>query len=90
MQVIHLRITGSVQGVFFRSEAKRKADELGLVGWVRNCADGSVEVFAQGKESALKNLEKWCWKGPAGAEVTDVTTRKAEPAEQHSEFQILY
>jgi acylphosphatase len=72
MNAILLKITGKVQGVFFRSETKKRADELELKGWVKNCSDGTVEVFAQGDEAELNELEKWCAKGPPMAKVDDV------------------
>ena len=75
MKAIHLRITGRVQGVFFRSTTKEKADELGITGWVKNCADGSVEVFAQGEDEKLKKFEEWCKHGPASAQVDSISKK---------------
>lgn len=69
MKAIHLKITGRVQGVFFRSSTKEKADALGITGWVKNCDDGSVEVLAQGEEEELNEFERWCEKGPPTADV---------------------
>lgn len=90
MQKAYLfKIIGLVQGVFFRADTKRKADELGLTGWVRNCEDGSVEVFAQGKEDALEKLEKWCRKGPPAAEVQHVEREEAV-LENNQGFAIRY
>jgi acylphosphatase len=68
----HFRVTGRVQGVFFRSETRRKATELSLTGWVKNLADGNVELIACGEPENLKKLESWLWQGPPAAEVTDV------------------
>ena len=48
------------------------ARSLGLVGWVRNLEDGSVEVFAQGRDDAIDELTTWLWAGPSGARVTGV------------------
>ena len=53
---LHLTFHGNVQGVGFRATARRKAQELGLTGIVRNLKDGSVELIAQGKEEQLKSL----------------------------------
>ena len=51
---LHAQIFGKVQGVFFRDYTKRKADELNLVGWVRNIPDGTVEAVISGRESGVK------------------------------------
>lgn len=66
-------IIGLVQGVFFRAQAKEKANELGLMGFVKNLNDGGVEIHAEGPEVKLKEFEKWCHKGPPGAVVENVT-----------------
>lgn len=74
----HLRITGRVQGVGFRFYTQRKARELGLAGWVRNCRDGSVEAVIQGSPGAVETMIAWARRGPAsaavaGVQVTDAT-----------------
>ena len=56
LRELHMIFHGNVQGVGFRAYARRKADELGLTGLVRNLANGSVELIAQGKEEDLKQL----------------------------------
>lgn len=70
---VHLRITGKVQGVFFRESTKTKARELGVDGWVRNLPDGSVEALAQGHEASVAALIDWCRRGPPAARVADVS-----------------
>jgi len=80
MRAKHYTVTGSVQGVFFRAETQKKARELGVAGWVRNCTDGSVEVHAEGSPQQLKALETWLHTGPADAEVADVRVREEELA----------
>ena len=81
MPAYQIRITGRVQGVFFRSSTKEKADELGVAGWVKNVSDGSVEVFAEGDEQKLQELIGWCRKGPEQAQVERVEI--AEVTERH-------
>lgn len=66
------RVTGKVQGVFYRASTRSKALELGLSGWVRNCPDGSVELQATGSAQALQQLQAWLWQGPQHASVTAV------------------
>jgi acylphosphatase len=78
MNAIHLTITGRVQGVFFRAETKKKADELGITGWVRNNEDGTVEVHGESKADALQVLETWCQNGPPMARVDRVEKSEAD------------
>lgn len=68
----HYIIEGNVQGVFYWVSARDQADEAGLYGWVRNLADGSVEAVACGDKQQLATLEKWFWKGPPMASVSNV------------------
>ena len=65
-------IGGRVQGVCYRATAQDRAQELGLTGWVRNLADGRVELVAEGARAQIEALEKWCCKGPPFAVVADV------------------
>jgi acylphosphatase len=65
-------VSGRVQGVFFRSEAKRKADAYDVKGWIRNLPDGSVEAVFEGEEEAVKALVEFCKRGPSGAKVMNV------------------
>lgn len=65
-------VKGLVQGVFFRASTRHKAVELGIIGEVRNLADGSVEITACGSEQQLQELLNWCRVGPPHAEVEDV------------------
>ncbi len=84
----HLVITGLVQGVFFRVETQRKARELGLTGWVRNCRDGSVEIHAEGPAEKLQELEQWCQTGPPRAMVGSVRMMNASE-QQYVSFEIM-
>jgi acylphosphatase len=65
-------VTGLVQGVWFRESCRREADRFGLAGWVRNRADGAVELEAEGPEAAVARLVAWCRLGPPAAEVARV------------------
>jgi acylphosphatase len=67
-----VRITGFVQGVFFRAEARARAHSLGLAGWVRNAPDGSVEAVFEGEPGKVESMVEWCRSGPRGAQVDDV------------------
>ena len=68
----HLFISGIVQGVCFRHYTKQKADALGVLGWVRNCLDGRVEVMIEGDDYLVAELVSWCNEGPTSAEVRDL------------------
>ena len=65
----HVRVTGQVQGVFFRAWTREQAERLGVAGWVRNCADGSVEAHLEGNEDAVQRLVGALREGPSGASV---------------------
>ena len=69
----HYSVKGQVQGVFFRFNTKRKADELGLSGWVKNNSDGSVEVLIQGPVEKVKIMVRKLKKGFPGSKVVSVT-----------------
>lgn len=69
MERLELRITGRVQGVGFRWHTCEQAQRLGLSGWVRNRADGSVQVVAEGGRDRLEALAAWAAQGPARARV---------------------
>lgn len=66
------RISGRVQGVFFRASTRRKAGQLDLVGYAVNRSDGTVEVAALGDTESLEQLAEWLGQGPAAARVDKV------------------
>jgi acylphosphatase len=74
-----VRVFGRVQGVFFRQGAVNQARTLGIVGWVRNAADGSVEAYLKGDEAAVEQMTGWMRHGPSHARVDDVAVEEAEP-----------
>jgi acylphosphatase len=86
MKRAHLIVSGRVQGVCFRQHAVREASRLGLTGWVRNLRNGDVEVLAEGAEAALRDLERWCRRGPPLAAVTDVVARHGEATGEFADF----
>jgi acylphosphatase len=73
-----MRVNGRVQGVGYRWWAVQTARGLGLAGWVRNRANGSVEILAIGEAEALEQLAVACRGGPSGAVVASVATAPAE------------
>ena len=76
-------IAGRVQGVFFRAEARDRARSLGLAGWVRNAHDGSVEAEFEGPSERVRSMLEWCRRGPALAEVDEVSAEWVEPRGEH-------
>lgn len=72
MKAVHVLVTGHIQGVGYRQGCRSAARSFGLVGWVRNLADGRVELFAQGDSSGIDRLIDWLWAGPSSAIVTGV------------------
>jgi acylphosphatase len=86
-----IRVIGIVQGVNFRYATKRKADELGLSGTVRNMLDGSVHIACEGDEKNVTRLVEWCKLGPPGARVDRVDTEWMESSSHHyTGFSITY
>ena len=83
-----LQIFGRVQGVFYRASTQQEAERLGVAGWVRNRADGSVEAEVHGSASAVTALIDWCQHGPPGARVERVAVTECAPA-TGSGFEIL-
>ncbi|WP_114952733.1 acylphosphatase [Sphingosinicella terrae] len=77
-----LRIHGRVQGVFYRAWTVETARGLGLAGWVRNRADGTVELVARGEAEAIERLIALCREGPPAARVERIVVEAApdEPA----------
>lgn len=67
------RVTGRVQGVFFRASTQTAARDLGLGGYARNLEDGAVEVLACGSNGSLDALQRWLQEGPPMAQVDDVS-----------------
>jgi acylphosphatase len=82
----HLRITGRVQGVYYRASLTEQATRLGLQGWVRNRHDGSVEALAQGLASAVQALIDWAHQGPRMARVDEVLVTAVEDGVSCSGF----
>jgi acylphosphatase len=72
-------VSGRVQGVFFRADAKRRADELGLAGYARNLPDGRVELVAEGDPDAIEHLARWAKEGSRRAHVTGVVATTEAP-----------
>ncbi len=86
---MNYKVSGKVQGVFFRASTKSMADELGLLGWVRNEPDGTVFIQAEGEAELLESFEKWLGHGPQFCRV-DMVEKEEGELENFSEFRIRY
>jgi bifunctional non-homologous end joining protein LigD len=86
-RAIRAVLAGAVQGVGFRDATRRRARELGLMGWVRNGDDGTVAVHAEGTHTAIEVLTSFLHEGPRGAAVAEVTVQDVR-VEGHEQFAI--
>ena len=85
-KAVYALVSGHVQGVGYRQGCRHTARSLGLVGWVRNLADGRVELFAQGPDDGVDRLLDWVWAGPAAARVSGVETDVVAPDATLTDF----
>ncbi|KAH8934570.1 hypothetical protein BDL97_18G089600 [Sphagnum fallax] len=85
---VNVKISGKVQGVFFRKWTLEQAKTLGLTGWVRNSDDGTVEAVFSGKSSAVDRMVEKCKTGPSQARVWSVDINKCEDPKAQSFEQI--
>jgi acylphosphatase len=81
-------ITGRVQGVGFRWFTHDAAAGEGIHGWVRNLADGSVEVVAEGEADSMFRLEAAIRRGPGGARIEQVEVEDQTPSGRATGFEI--
>ena len=82
MTAIRIIVTGAVQGVGYRDWMCAQAAALGVSGWVRNRADGTVEALVHGDAGAVQELLRACRRGPRLAKVTDITEHFAQPPDE--------
>lgn len=87
---LHAIVTGVVQGVSFRWFTQRRATELGLAGWVRNRADGSVEFVAEGSRDVLEGLIDIVRVGPSSSAVENVATEWQPATGEFHRFEIRF
>lgn len=87
---LHAVVHGYVQGVNFRYYTVRTAQRLGLVGWVANRWDGTVETVAEGRRVALEEFRQFLHRGPPSAEVQHVDARWETPTGEFERFGVRY
>ena len=80
------RVSGRVQGVYYRGTAVRRAREMGISGYARNLPDGGVEVLAQGADGAVAAFIQWLWIGSSASKVTRVEVEDASANQPREGF----
>lgn len=86
-KAVRARVSGVVQGVYFRQSTRDEATRLGVRGWVRNLADGRVELHAEGDVAAVDALLAWAHRGPSSARVDGVDVQDVA-SEGHVGFDV--
>ena len=87
---IHIIVYGHVQGVGFRSFVQMRALPLEIAGWVRNCADGTVEIWAEGPRNKLERLAQQVQKGPRHGSVDHLDINWQQPKDLLRGFHIRW
>jgi acylphosphatase len=87
---IIIDVFGRVQGVFFRSTTRKKAQKWGLKGYVKNMPDGSVHIEAEGSEDKLEKLLKFAHNGPSFARVDRVESKYEEATNEFKRFRVSF
>jgi acylphosphatase len=87
---VHIIVSGRVQGVCFRDFTHRKAEQSGLVGWVRNLPNNRVEIIAQGEKQKLLGLLDAVKIGPESARVDDCQIEWQDCTGEFKSFEIVY
>jgi len=86
----HAIVRGRVQGVSYRAATAAQAKRLGVVGWVKNRDDGSVELEVEGEPARVAALLAWCEQGPPHARVADVVVDELTPTARDRDFTIAF
>ena len=86
--MVHVYISGNVQGIGFRQFIKYNTEKLGIKGWVKNLADGRVEAMFAGDQADIKIMIEFSRKGPFLAEVKDIEIEEL-PDQEFSSFDII-
>ncbi|MBD3425912.1 MAG: acylphosphatase [Candidatus Omnitrophica bacterium] len=86
----HVIVSGAVQGVLFRSNARDMAEHYGLTGWIKNRWDGSVEAYVEGEKSDIDKIISWFYKGPPSARVDKVEVVWEKATGEFDGFAVKY
>jgi acylphosphatase len=88
MKTVHIIVSGCVQGVCFRAFTEKQAIKLGILGFVKNCDNGTVEIVACAEKEALENFINCCHKGPLMAKVKNLIINDYGPSKSFTQFDI--
>ena len=86
---VHVVVSGEVQGIGYRAFIKRRAQSIGIIGWIRNLEDGNVEAVFQGESDIIEEIIAVCNRGPVFARVKNVQVFKEEPRDNLTNFSII-
>ena len=86
----HVFVSGRVQGVFFRSETRYKANRRNVTGWIRNTSDGRVEAIFEGEKEDVERMIDFCRRGPSGARVMKIDVRWEDYIGEFKDFKVRY
>jgi acylphosphatase len=89
IETVFVHVRGKVQGVGFRMATVRRAHMVGATGWVQNRNDGSVEALVQGTPDQVDQMLEWLGRGPPGAVVREITSRREYIDKRYGSFQQL-
>ena len=86
----HIFVSGRVQGVFYREKTRKKAEKLGVTGWVKNLSDGRVESIFEGDRDMVENMVNWARKGPIWAKIEALDVVWEDYRGEFGAFEIRY
>ena len=89
LETVHVTVSGKVQGVGYRHATVRRAHLLGARGWVQNMEDGTVEALVQGTPDQVDHMLEWLRRGPSGAWVAEIVTRREYTDKRYIRFEQL-
>ena len=90
MKTVHVKVSGKVQGVWFRASTKQEAEKNGINGWVKNTSNGCVEAVFQGDEQKIMDIIDWCYKGPPLSAVEHVDVKEIDTEDKYESFSMRY
>ena len=89
MMSVHVRVSGRVQGVYYRAFTRDRARSLGINGWVRNIPGGGVEAVLEGERRQVGEMLKAMKSGPSGSVILGMELSEIE-AKGYNDFEIKY